>query len=369
MAKPFQHPKRTPQPERQEHPLCESWDHIFDRETPLARPGYITCGAHAQQEEEYHAVRSGLDPVERAMKYRKGEHSKLIGSRAEEAVQSFLETNLRLRGVRLATTFQDAANGETQRELDIAAPRDDLVGEWSARFQTRTISADDELAIHVEVTREAYRKKKFLTDIKKLARSARQAVAQGAPGLPSACFVALGQGWKPATVMSVMHEAVHQDLRQVELRGRRWWPIPDLIVIPGAVFKKHEVLLERNPARAMPAYQFIATAADSAARGLVVARAFVEHRVDVLLEKRAPDSDAFDYVGMLAEFGPRSMAIETAGPAMSAFLMRDPESDGEIFSFDGWHDRAGLYIPMRGGLEPTTRCTKGAPYRVLPTKT
>ncbi|MAT27774.1 MAG: hypothetical protein CMN31_23795 [Sandaracinus sp.] len=241
------------------------------------------------------------------MQYRKGEHSKLVGSRAEEAVQSFLEANLRLRGVRLATTFQDDATGGRQRELDIAAPRDDSVGEWSAKFQTRTLSAEDELAIHVEVTREAYREEKFSTDIKKLARSAQQAVVQGAPGLPSACFVSLGKGWKPKRVMALMHEAVHGDLRQVELGDRRWWPIPDLIVIPGAVFKKHEVLLERNPARAVPAYQFIATSADSPARGLAVARAFLEHRVDVLLGNRPPESDAFGYVGMLAEFGPRSM--------------------------------------------------------------
>ena len=46
--------------------------------------------------------------------------------------------------------------------------------------------------------------------------------------------------------------------------------------------------------------------------------------------------------------------------------MRDPESDREVFSFDGWHDRAGLYVPLSGGLDPKTRCTRGAAYRVLP---
>lgn len=338
---------------------CESWDHVHDAIAPTARAGKITCVDHAAEEDEYRQVLEELAPVAAAMVLRKGEHARSIGDRAEAAVHTFLEQRLLARGIRIARVYQNRV-GRRQRELDRAAPIDDRAGFWEAG--SRTVDDDIPIALHVEVTRERYSKKKFLGDTKKLIESAQLAVAQGAPGLPFTVFVALGKSWKVASMMRVLHEHHHPGVRTERLSDEDWWPLVDAFVVPGAVLKKHEVMLLDDPKAVWPAYQHFSTAPDSPVRGLAVARTFLEHRVDQLQKRRSMRSDAFGYASTLAEFGPRSLAVEAAKSSLRAYLMRDPRIKNQRFAFDAWYQRAGLTLAMGADLDPGTLCSRRMPF-------
>jgi hypothetical protein len=139
----------------------------------------------------------------------------------------------------------------------------------------------------------------------------------------------------------------------------------DVIVTTGGFFKKHDVFWMEDVKAVWPAYQYVAVAPDSPARGLAIARVFLAHRLDVRIGKASPDSDVFGYASALATWGPVTKAIPVATRSASAYLMQDPRDAEQLFGFEGWSRELGMHVVLSGRLAKAPRSLKKLPYRVV----
>lgn len=133
--------------------------------------------------------------------------------------------------------------------------------------------------------------------------------------------------------------------------SRPWWPVIDAVVMPGVVYKKHDLFAteqsatQRSTDDRFPCWMSSPTDTTDPFRSLAIARAYLVHRIRLLQDPSMPDeAEAFSLDESAAIVG-SIRALKTSPEIGRAFLASDAQP-GER----PWHagyDRANdRYVPL-----------------------
>lgn len=299
---------------------CESWLH---RPNDPARPapGARFCAVHEREralaervEGELAMLAATLDAYAAEPERHPDEAKDFI----EPAIRGFFNEELRSLGLACGPGYRSLVGRTTPEQMDIALVLSGALGGWNAHVSARRHVEHEWLGAHMEI---AYRADgsgglydKVREDLDHLHRSVDQGVASG-KGLPWTASVLLGSAWpsRAATIMGVVHHRYHDTPpKRVPINGKLWWPYVDAFVMPTVMYEKHDVFLtEQISDERLPAYFEVPTDRTSPLRPLAIARAFLMHRVRILMELEEEDTQAWPTSQSSALFGVPPADIKT----------------------------------------------------------
>jgi hypothetical protein len=361
--------------------FCPSWNHDPERRV-VAEDGHITCAEHRDEEPYLDATLEDTRALAREIQKWEGDPSKRPDKARdiiEPAVRAFFDRALASVGLRCSSGYRQS--GGRCEQVDVIVTLEDPEPDaWNADFSVCLRVEAVDLAVHMEV---AYRadagglEKKVREDLDKLQRSIDQ---HGADGLPWTGLVLLGPAWRGDAVMAVLHHRFHGGrLEQVSLAGRQWWPFPDAVIAPRTLFKKHDLFETEEQARTLagrrwPCYVTLNSLdrepplcanvretplVDTFLRPLVVARAFLLHRIAILRSTASVDSSPWAPQEKAAILGPAYQVPDERPADWKIYTLQDIERERpQLFH------AAGKNV-LQCTVASTT-CASGAPYVLIP---
>ncbi len=354
---------------------CAAWEHLRTRGA-LAEAGFATCADHRSQENDIRRFAQQLERVAAAVQ-RYGATRPRHGSRAvhfvQEAVEWFLDQELAGLGLRLGSGLR-RVSGYGEEELDIIGTfLEEGDGNWSYRLRMRDGCEDGRLALHVEVK---YRSSgsgdavpKALADYRKLLRSVEAARERGEK-LPWTGVVLLGPAWAPKadTILRRIHEVHHEyPAARVRLGDEDFWTAVDAVVMPHVLYKKYDLFetpaLMEGPGARWPCLIPLPTAGDLSLRPLVIARAFLRHRILVLRGLARGDGEAWPESQSAAILGPYCLVPENeSARAFVTLLLGDADPRRKVLFNSGADPVSGRFVAQPMDLIPGIRCSRGARF-------
>ena len=170
--------------------------------------------------------------------------------------------------------------------------------------------------------------------------------------------------------MQLVHAAYHErHMERVHMAGSEWWPFVDAIVMPGVIYKKHDVFeTEELEGNKWPVMMPLLYKSDLL-RPLAIARGLLVHRLHVLEGHGRPDGEAWPDCQTASLLGPcQSLpGYEREHPGFDhirGILMRCRDRRTLLWNMGSEYPRAYV-IPMPFELEGT-RCDRGGRYVMKP---
>lgn len=351
---------------------CPAWEH--DGEVAAA-PGHVTCAAHHHLELRVLKIRDDLARFGaeiRAFEAEPNLHPDEAKEFLETAVRWFFDQELEQLGLRTAPAFRSF--GSERQQLDVVvALHVDGPNAWSVDMRVLRHAEHAQLAMHSEIAyrsspSDAYEKvKKDGSRLIETIQAARDADRE----LPWTSLVLLGDVWpsRTAKVMRRIHDmtAHRGDVVRVAAGTRPWWPFIDAIVMPGVVYKKHDLFgTEQSAARRadedrFPCWMSLATDPSDPFRSLAIARAYLVHRIRLLQDPAMPNEGEVFPLDQSAAILGSVRALAGSCEIGRAFLASDAQPPERLWhaGYDRANDRyvSQAYVPPS---EPTT-CESGHP--------
>jgi len=352
---------------------CPSWDHDC---AEAVVPGGYTCAAHVAEEPLVRRIQLELDRVDEdirrweAIEHRHGDEAKAI---LEPAICWFLDQELIPLGLECKSAFRDVASNRQQLDVIIALEVKSPAF-WNAKATVVHNAEHAQLAVHMEIT---YRRnpggdllREARKNLRKLMDSNAQALGQER-GLPFTSLVLLGDGalTQSHNIMTSTHDLAHDlDVKREHLDGRPWWPVIDAVVTGRVMYTKHDLLETESAARSprdrshrrWPVWAALGTAGGHSLQPLAIARAYLVHRVRLLMDPSlADEGEAWD---------PRHSAA-IVGPIFGAATHEDAGrfyAAGHLSSSRLWHaghnPTTDEWVPMAVDFGEQPRCGNDKPY-------
>lgn len=352
---------------------CESWSHAPHDPTPPL-PGRRFCAVHIAEEATALRVEKELAAFQVVLDEFGAEESRHPDEAKdfiEAALRGFLDADLAQLGLRCGSGYRAVAGREKPEQLDVALTLTaSSANNWSAHVTARRHLEREPLAVHIEVAYRAERSgdvyEKVKADLDALDRSVQQGVQFGR-GLPWTASVLLGPAWpsRVHNVMTMVHQRYHERApTTVTLGGSEWWPYVDAIVLPGVMFKKHDLFeTQALTGTTLPAYLGMPTDDRVPLRPLAIARGFLMHRLRILRgEEAAIASQAWPTAMSSALLGVPTENIDHLRAYFACDA--DPGIDELWHAGSAPHDDSPRRIAMAVQANPT--CTRARPVFALP---
>jgi hypothetical protein len=349
-------------------PYCPSWLHDHPM---LAMPGRITCPEHVTDEPCILRVRDHLQRVaEQVAAYENDsvKHPDQAKDFLESAIRWFMDQDLVDLGYGTATGYRGGEQLDAVATLDKGHPSD-----WSIDYKVRRRIENSRLALHLEISYRAsgsdlYQKVK--SDLAKLNSSIEQCVAKG-EGLPWTALVLLGPAWlgRERAVMNIVHAAYHgMRMQRLQLGDQHWWPFLDAVVMPGVLFKKHDVFATSALHGEKWPVMLPIPNSPHELRPLAIARGFLAHRVRVLTEGAEPEGESWPDCQQAAILGPCPTLpdLDPVPPdRLRGVIMRcSPAVPRTLWNRGSGYPRPYV-VPMPFDVEPGV-CTSDNRFRLVP---